>query len=382
MSKWGGRSVLKSSKLKSIIALSLVISFLLIILWTSIVIGQTEPPLKEEEEKLAEISKEQREILQSLFTLTQEIEVLESAEKKFAHDIEAAYRELKDLEAGIASEEINYAKNQEALKRFLKIYQKLGPGSYLEIIMDSDSLSTFLRRLNTLRDLTRNAGKLLEVLEESKNKLSLEKLKLSEKLALIQDKQKQSKEALTQKLMLKKDREDYLLSLNEESRFYQEQLTNMKKMTEELKPLLSKAIEEFSDIIEDGGLSADAVKTSVTIFGIKGTLEEKTFNDIISKHTGLSGMEFTFDIDRIQVRIPEKQFELYGKFEIKEENVLSFQPEGGSFYGMPLKLGYIEGLLNDGVLAIDLKPLLGRNVLQYIKLQEGYVELFVKPNLF
>jgi hypothetical protein len=182
--------------------------------------------------------------------------------------------------------------------------------------------------------------------------------------------------------MLKKDREDYLLSLNEESRFYQEQLTNMKKMTEELKPLLSKAIEEFSDIIEDGGLSADAVKTSVTIFGIKGTLEEKTFNDIISKHTGLSGMEFTFDIDRIQVRIPEKQFELYGKFEIKEENVLSFQPEGGSFYGMPLKLGYIEGLLNDGVLAIDLKPLLGRNVLQYIKLQEGYVELFVKPNLF
>jgi peptidoglycan hydrolase CwlO-like protein len=374
--------VLKSSKLKSIIAKSLVISFVLIILCTSIVIGQAEPPLKEEEEKLAEISKEQREILQSLFTLTQEIEVLESAEKKFAHDIDAANQELKNLEASIASEEINYAKNQEALKRFLKIYQKLGPGSYLEIIMDSDSLSTFLRRLNTLRDLTRNAGKLLEVLEDSKNKLSLEKLKLSEKLALIQDKQKQSKEALTQKLRLKKDREDYLLSLNEESRFYQEHLTNMKKMTEELKPLLSKAIEEFSDIIEDGGLSADAVKTSVSIFGIKGTLEEKTFNDIISKHTGLSGMEFTFDIDKIQVRIPEKQFELYGKFEIKEENVLSFQPEGGSFYGMPLKLGYIEGLLNDGVLAIDLKPLLGRNVLQYIKLQEGYVELFVKPNLF
>jgi peptidoglycan hydrolase CwlO-like protein len=371
----------KSSKLKSSLAISLVISIVLVLSCTSIVSGQVEPPIGIQE-KLLDISEEEKQILQSLFTLTQEIEIMENEEKVFAQEIEIANQELISLEGLIVNEEANYAKNQEALKKVLKIYQKMGPGSYLEIIMDSDNLSTLLRRLNTFRDLTRNTGKLLEKLEVSKDKLSIEKGKLAERLVLIKEKQKQSKEALATKLKLKDDKEVYLASLKDKSNLYQEYLTNLEKMLSELKPLLSKAGKEFSGIVADGSLPRDALKISISIFNIKGTIDEKTFNDLISRQTSLKEMVFEFNTDEIEISIPDKKLVLYGDFVINEVNVLSFQAEKGSFFGMPLEQGYIKELLSEGDLALDLKPLLGRNTLQSIKLMDGYIELNIKPNLF
>jgi peptidoglycan hydrolase CwlO-like protein len=377
----GGIRVFQSWKLKPILALGLVISIVVMSFCTSMVYGYAEPPSKIEE-KLAGISEEEKKLLQSLFVLTQEIEIFEREEKKLALEIEAANQELKKLETEIAKEQADYARNQEALRRFFKTYQRMGPGSYLEIIMDSDSMSTFLRRLNILRDLTRNVGKLLDMLAESRDKLSDEKMKVAAQLKLIVQKQEQSKEAFAQKLKLKKEQEEYLASLNEKSKFYQEQLANIQKMLDELKPLLSQAAKEFSNIIADGGISADALKISISLFRIKGTIEEKAFNDIISKRTSLEALEFAFHTDQVVITIPEKQLQLSGKFVIQEGNILSFQPEEGSFYGMPLEVEYIEELMNESNLALDLKPLLGKNILQSIKLQEGYIELFVQPNLF
>lgn len=370
-----------SNRFKHFISIFIICAVVLIPLYIGVTASVVEPPSKNEE-KLEEISEEQKKILQSLFTLTQEITVLESEEKKLAKDIETAKLDIIKIEVEIAREQAVFEKNQEVLGRFFKLYQKLGPGSYLEIIMDSDNLSTFLRRLNMLRDLSRNAGKLLDMLEESKNKLTAEKSKLDEKLMFIEEKQKQSQEALNEKLKLKKEKEDYLLSLNEESKFYQEQLENMQRKLEELRQLLTEAAKEFSGIIEDGNLPEDAVKISISLFGVKGTLDEQVFNDITSKQTSLSAMKFEFHKDKVEVSMPDRQLELYGKFTIDENNQLSFQAEGGSFYGMPLELEYLEELMRDGVLKLNLNPLLGKNVLQTIKIQEGYIELFVKTNLF
>ncbi|MDF2840675.1 MAG: hypothetical protein K0Q99_1447 [Clostridia bacterium] len=370
-----------SKKIKAILVFGLTISLVLALFCTSIVAEQVEPP-SPNQEGLLDISEEEKQILQSLFTLTQEIQVLENEEKKASGELEAARTELAVLESLIAIEEEDYGKKQEALKRFLKIYQKMGPGSYLEIIMDSDNLSTLLRRLNTLRDLTRNTGKLLEQLDERKVSLSSKKVKLAETLVMIKERQEHSKEALAEKLKLKEEKETYLASLKDQSLLYQEYLKSLEKMIAELKPLLQQAGKEFSSIITDGSLSRDALKLSISLFNVKGTMEEKTFNNMISKQPSLSEMVFTFHNDEIEIGIPNKKLILFGSFVINEVNTLSFQAEKGSFYGMPLEPGYIEELLNEGELTLDLKPLLGKNTLQSIKLREGYIELNIKPSLF
>ncbi|TAH59814.1 MAG: hypothetical protein EWM52_10270 [Methanosarcina mazei] len=81
---------------------------------------------------------------------------MEKAEKELVLETEAIRKEIEDLEKAIAQEELVYEKKKESLKQVLKSYQRMGPGSFLEIILDSDSLSTFLQRMNILRDLARN----------------------------------------------------------------------------------------------------------------------------------------------------------------------------------------------------------------------------------
>jgi len=373
--------MLKLAKNKSLLVIGLAAVFLFGMSSTSYAAGYAEPPSKLEE-KLAGISAEEKEILQSLFTLAQEIELMEIEEKKLAQEIETANQDVKRTEAEISKEEANYKKQQQALKQVLRLYQKMGPGSYLEIVMDSDSLSTMLRRLTTLRDLTRNTGKLLQALKESKNKLAAEKLKLEEGLERIKQKQEQSKEALQNKLKLKQEKESYLMSLKEESKFYQEQLEGIQKMLDEIKPMLAEAAKEFSSIIKEGSLTTKSLNISISMFNIKGTLSEKTLNEIISKQPTLSKMVFAFHQDKIEISIPEKKLIIRGTFNLQEENVLRFQAEEGTFYDMPLESGYVQQLLSSGDLVLDLRPLLGRSVLKEIHIQEGYLEMFVKPNLF
>jgi peptidoglycan hydrolase CwlO-like protein len=377
----GVKGVFISSRMKSILALGLVISFVSVLFCTSIVVGQAEPPTGIQD-KLKGISEEEKQVLQNLFTLAQEIAVMETQETELTAYLHKSNQELISIETAIASEEANFAKKQEGLKRVLNIYQKMGPGSYLEIIMDSDSLSAFLRRINTLRDLTKNTGELLKVLEISKDKLTLEKVKLVETLALIKEKQEQLKEAMDNKLKLKKDQEAYLASLKEKSGFYQEHLSNIKGMLDELKPLIEKAAKEFSSIISNGSLPEDAFKMTISLFNIKATIDQKTFNEIISKQPNLSMMVFEFNTDEIEIRMPERNLVISGVFVIEGENILKFQAEKGSFYGMPLETGYIKELLSEEGIALDFKPLLGKSTLQSIKLQDGYIEINIKLNIF
>ena len=370
--------MLKTGKVKLYLISNLAIVFALMIFSSSIVAGDVDS-FSEIQEKLAGISEEEREILQNLFVLVQEIEEIERTEDGITRDIEIINRDFKDLEVVIAGEEIAYNRNRDALEQLLKSYQRRGPGSYLEIILDSDNLTMFLRRINTLRDLTRNTGELMELLKESRENLSNERTKLAEKLMLMESKQEQVRESLARKLQLKEDMEEYMASLGKEREYYQEHLANIQLVWDELKPLFSETIKEFSRIIEEGNLPSNALKITFTLHGIKGSIDEEAFNDIIKGHPRLPEMVFSFYTDKIEMRLPEKNLVLAGTFIILEEHILKFDVEEGSFYGMPLETETIEELFHGGYLELNLKPLVGNNTLHSIEVLEGNLELQIIP---
>jgi peptidoglycan hydrolase CwlO-like protein len=373
--------VVLSVRIKKILVCSLAAVFSLGLFYTSMVVGQAEPP-SGIKDKLNSVSEKEKKTLQSLFTLSQEITVMDQEEQRLKEEIKSTNNEIKALETSIAEEEASYALRQEGLKQVLRSYQRMGPGSYLEIILNSDSLTTFLRRVNTLRDITRNTGVLLDKLQQSKDKLTAEKSKLSKQLALVEERERQSKEELDNKLKLKGELEGLLASLKGEKQYYQEQLMNLEKTLEELKPVLSDAVKEFYNIVQTGNAPKDAFKISFSLFSIKGTIDDKAFNEIISTQPNLSQMKFAFHQDRVDISMPDRNLIITGNFVIADNNVLRFQAEGGSFYGMPLEKEFIVGLFNGNEMALDLKPLLGKNTLQSITNHEGYLELSVKPNLF
>ena len=362
----------KKEKIKLVTTAVLVIVFAMPFFMTNNIQAD---PFSQIEEKLKGISKEEKEVLQNLFILMQEIEGMEREAEKISHDIDKIGKEIKDLEVTIEKEEIDYEKKKEGLKQVLKSYQRMGPSSYLEIILDSDSLSDFLSRINILQDITRNTGELLSIIEASKEKLSTEKAKLDEKLVLIRQKQEQLKEFLAKKIQLKKDKEECLASLKGNREYYQEQLDNLKQVWDELQHTFSGAAKEFSRIIEEEDLPSDALKISFGFLSIKGTIEGKTFNDIVKEYSQLPNMEFSFLPNKMKIELPEGNLLLEGTLVILGGNILKFRVEEGSFYGMPLEPWAIEELFKEGNLVINLKPLLGDNTLDSINIKDKCMEL-------
>lgn len=373
--------MLKFFKIRSLLIWSIIVSLIFAGVSIGAVNGQSDP-FSEIKGLLTGVSEEEKEILQNLFVLAQDIESMEAEEKKLAREIKAINQEIKVAEAAIAQGELAYDKKQESLKRVLQSYQRMGPGSFIEILLDSDSLSIFLQRINILRDLARNTGELLDQLEASGEKLSKEKAELSQKLVLLENRQKQSREALNKKMEFKEEMENYLASLNEEREQYQKQLADIQQVWNELKPLFSGAAKEFSRIIEEGSLPDNALRLSFNLLEIRGAIDDKDINSVIAEQSSLPDMEFGFHPGKVEISLPDKFLVLSGTFVILDGHTLKFEAREGSFYGMKLTQSSLKELFNEGDLVLDIEPLLAGNIIHGLEIKEGYIELISKLDLF
>lgn len=335
----------------------------------------TEDVLPETKEKLAGMDQKETETLQKLFSQVQDIEEMKKEGQGIAEDIDAVTKEIEDLQGAISAEEMAYAKKKDSLKQLLQSYQRLGPGSYLEIVLESKDFTEFLRRINTLREIARNTGELLEQLQSSKEKLATEKAQLNQKLAAMEDKQAQLAQSLTREEELKKTLELDLASLSQEKVHYKEYLSDLRQNWDDLKPLFSRTAAQFTRMIEDGRLPTDAFQISYGIHGLKGSIEDKKLNEILESYPELPKMVFNFYQDKVELSIPEQDLSLKGTFDLQDGHSLRFQVNEGSFSGFPLQSGAIEELFQEGDMKIDFKSLLGSFTLRSAELKKGFLEL-------
>ena len=307
----------KRSWVKSLLIIP-VIFMALLIFSTSQVSGQSDS-IPESKGKMNKIIDLQTETLQKLFAQEQKIEAIGKEEEGIARDIETLNRQIAVLQSSIAEEEIAYTQKKEDLKQLLQSYQRMGPGSYLEIILESNDLTDFLRRLNILRDITSNTGKLIEQLQSSKEKQAADKTKLTGELTSLKGKQVQFDESLAKEKQLKKDLEDYLASLSAERENYQRYLTDLQNKWDELKPLFSNAVKEFSSLIEEGKLPPDSFKLTFNFLSIKGSITDKALNEIIAGDPGFPQLLFSFEQGNVEMRMPDKNLVLDGHLLFKGE---------------------------------------------------------------
>lgn len=338
--------------------------------------------LSEVQESLADISAEEKGVLEKLFTLSQDIEEMERQRVESIKEIESLNEEILKIEELIAAETLSFDQNLRIMEDILKTYQKSGPGSFIELILSSDNLKELLQRLNALGDITRNTNELLESLQESKLKLDLEKEKVTEKLVLVEEQQKKLEETLEKNIALKEELEVYLASLEGERTKYEEYLAKVELYWSQMKPLFSEITKIFSRMLYDTTLPPDAIKVEFSLLNVKGIIEEEMFKEIISRQSFPVDIEFEFSSDKLEITIPDRHLYLAGYFEIIESKKLVFIVEEGSFFGMPLEKATIEELFSEGYMELDLSDILGKNKLKSIKINDDNIELQITPVFF
>lgn len=355
--------------------------FFAIILLISILISSMPYALAEEEivdleEKLVSITEEEKEIVQQLFIQLQEIEGLERDYALISEDIENLKIEVRDIESKIQDEEDKYDYNLNILEEVLKSYQRMGPASYLEIILESKDIPDFLRRINLIRDLSKNTGELLDSIEGTKEVLVEEKNNLDKKLSLIEERQRSLQDTLDQRTQLVREQEAYLKSLEADREYYEIYLDNLSESLVRLEELFSKLTAELAGIIENSHISLEELNPKLALQGIRLSISENLFNEIIGNHEDLPTIEFEFTRENISMFIDEYNIKLTGGFSIYQGHSIEFVIDEVIFYDFLLEEKTVKDLIGDGIL-FDFEKLLDGSSIKDIQIFDGYMELTI-----
>lgn len=341
-----------------------------------------EESTEEIRNSLTELSIEEKKILESLFTLVQEIMEMEYKEKTTEIQINHLKEDIEDIETKIEAETLKYDTNLDIMEEVLKFYQKNGANSYLELILSSESLGILLKRLNAIRDISKNTTNLLESLEDSKKKLIVDKQNITDTLKLIEVRQNELKEALRQKLVLRDGLEIKLGSLQEDREKYEEYLSALEKSFNDIKPIFSDTINTFVKIIEEGALPEEIIDITLSLPTISAVIDGDLLSDVLSVQNFQTKLDLLFLEDKLELNMPDINIIMRGTLEILNDQALVFKVENGEYMGLPLELSAIEELFKDGYLELNFKGLLGKNKIKSIKILPHSLELYVTPVLF
>lgn len=360
--------------------------FLSIILIITILISVMPSDIRAEEivdldEKISIISEEEKRIIEELFTQLQEIEALEMDYQVINQEIQQLDEDVLDLENKIVNEEERYSMNVVILEEILKSYQRMGPASYLEIILESKDISDFLRRINVLRDLARNTDDILNSIEEVKEVLVEERNKLNEKLSLIEEKQRDLKETLDNKSKLVEQQQDYLRSLETDREYYEMYLNSLELMMVEFEDIFTKLKDKLPGIIENSYIPLESLNPKLSFQGIRLTISEILFNEILGSHEDLPDIEFEFNSGNISMVIDEYNIIVAGSFSIYERHSIEFIIEEVRYHEFLLEEKTIKDLIGESII-FDFEGLLEGSSIKNIKIFDEYMELTIDFKLF
>jgi len=369
----------RMKKLFSFIVFAVIMTLISANTFLNHVSGQVQP-ITEVEEKLQGISDIEEAVLEDLFSLSQEIEEMERQKDKITFEIEQLRSESEKLSEEIEVKQNIYNSQLNILEKVLVSYQRRGPASFLETILESKNLSDFIQSLNIIRQISRNTDELLNELENSKRELALENEKLVIKEQELEKHMTKLEVTLNEMYILKEEQETILDSLGEAREIYQGELERLQKLWDEIKVLFSEILVHFIKIVERGEFPIEALNLKISFPKVSGTIYDQTLNDILKDQQDLPEMEFLFSPEGIWVNVPEKHLSLRGVFKIENKTVLQFEVEEGSFYDMPLTEASIAELFKNGSIVIDFEQILGSVILESVEVFDGYLEFVIKPD--
>lgn len=363
------------------------IKYILLLIIISIIplsfaVIETPQSQMEASEKLTDITAEEKAIVEALFVLSSEIEWLNEQLKTIAVDIESVVKQIEEKETLIDEQKVIYDALIETLGELLLSQQKSGAASRLEIILKSKNLNALIKRINLLRDISKYSSALILETETVQQNLENEQTLLVTLKQSLLEQQKTWSLKVEEANIAKIELETYLDNLASEKTHYESYLQTIESQWNQLKPLFSKTIMTFTEIIERGDLPPEIVELNLSLFNTRGILRQDAFNKALRARNDLPELEFIFLKDQVQILFPSFNVKLEGTFELIDPQIFKFVVTGGAFYNLPMSESARADLFSQGEMIFDLKSMLGKNTIKTIEIKEQLIDLQIAINLF
>ncbi len=347
--------------------------------------GQTLTPgnsMGEINTTISQLDDDEIRILESLFLIQQEVRELENDQVRIELEIEELSNRIDNIEGDIVLLERSYDNNLDVMEEVLRSYQRKGPLSNLQLILSSDSLSSLIKRINSIRDLSRNTNNLLETLESEKDELIQIKLELDEALKEIHERRIQLLRTIEEKTATIERLEQSLQDLQDEKERYEGYLAGLNDSWDQVKPIFLQTIQGITDTVQSGQLPESMLNIKISFSGITGRIFDEKLNEELSKKDYPTTAELLFHDDHVRLVMPKLNLIIRGNLIILDNKTLRFDITDGEYMGLALEKSAVMDLFNFGYLDLKFEKLLGNNTIRSINLQDGYMDLQIRPSLF
>ena len=278
--------------MKKIISIFLI----MVIMFSSIVFAVTQSEINnlknnssDIENKIKEAESKQEEVAEQITEATKQIQQLTNKIRDYQNQIEELDGELSELESSIkkTEEELQeaekkYIEQEEALKARIVAQYEAGETTYLDVILGGGSLWDMISNWQIASDIAEMDNRLLEEIEENKNKIAEAKKTLETSKEQVETLKKSKQNTANALKNSQAQKEQQVSELNEEDKLLQEEIDKLTAENEQIERELKQKEREYQAQLNNVS-SGNYTKSSDTInLGGSGVLQRPVSGGVIT----------------------------------------------------------------------------------------------------
>lgn len=144
-------------------------------------LSEVNSQLKERKQQLRENEQQQQNVVKELDRIEQDIAQISSELEKYDQELSTLQQSIDEIEPQLKEKEEALEEKTEVLHQRLRDIYMQGNLSYLEVLLDSTSMSDFLTRLDFLKRLMDNDAKLVNETAAERDEIARQKHELEQK---------------------------------------------------------------------------------------------------------------------------------------------------------------------------------------------------------
>lgn len=254
-----------------------------------------EEQKQEVDDKIEAANTELEYVQDELSATLLKIQELEDRIMSYEKDIEELGNEMQTLQASIDDATVklqvasqSYDEKSDMLaKRLVALYES-GEVDYLDVLLNSKSITDFLSRYYIIQEIVEYDNVLLQQVQEEKENIDLTRQKLENEQGEIKILKAKSEQTSIVLGNMKTLQQSYINDLSDDEKKLQEQITAFKQEQAQIEAQIAAANNNMDvDIQYTGGEMLWPVAVSGTVITSSYGVREHPIQGVVKQHTGL-----------------------------------------------------------------------------------------------
>ncbi len=334
------------------------------------------------QEDIESLSEEEAQIQEELFHLSRELEELYEEKSHLESDIDEIERALSRQRRQLRTQEEAYKSAQDDLGEIFQTLQRLGPVSYLEMLILAETWDEFIHRLDIVRHFVVDAKERMKTFIAEREHLSEQIAQLENTLKEKERLEKKVKDQIQSIEVKYEQQEEILTEIQEKRKEFEARMERIDENWQKARSDIVMTLNRTASLIEQGDFDMDDIEIRGSLFSPRVNIPENKFSDILEEDPELPDLRFNFQEGLIALYYPGNDLNLYLQAISETDTKIELVITRIEFVGFSLPDETIERLNHQVEIIFDFEELLAGYKIEALAFYEEYMELELTNGLF